>query len=262
MNSSRAQKNIDLIQNCESDIDVTKILDKEFQNIFGKSAIPEETLIGCINAGKITYNLNREVGRNRLVSYILAWSVMLRFFYLKLFKKNKLDKLNKYINGTVKKPVLVSIVTILTTIVLVMIPILVGKSLFNRYSMSARDLQTADNIKKLKVYGKDVFNDTQKKLIDKLNSAISPEEQRKILSKINDGFNTLVPPETQKAAMKELSRYSNVLYDKFNTLVPPETQKAGLNYLSNVGNAVLPPETRKSLLAGITDYLVKVLHLS
>jgi hypothetical protein len=117
---------IEKIKNSTSDKEVKKIIDREIRKKFSAKNLPEDFVIGCYESGWITYALNRQAGRGKVVSYILAWAVIVRFLYWKIFKQNKLSKLTSYIEKTIKQPILFTLGSSLINLVVNLIPFLLG----------------------------------------------------------------------------------------------------------------------------------------
>ena len=79
-----------------------KFIKSKFKN---ENSINEKTQIAAGDAAWITYSLNRKAGRGKLVSWLIASSVLLNFLYYKVIKKSNVEKLNSTIANSVKHPI-------------------------------------------------------------------------------------------------------------------------------------------------------------
>ena len=56
------------------------------------------------DAAWVTYSMNRQIGRGRLLSWLLATTTLVQFFYLKVFRRANIKNLNERIARSLMKP--------------------------------------------------------------------------------------------------------------------------------------------------------------
>ena len=143
INDSEWMQDVNKIRNTDNDEEIKTLIDKNLRKKFSSKNLPEEFRVGCIEASWITYSMNREAGRGKIVSWILAWGVMTRFLYWKIIGQNKVSKLNSYIRKTVKHPILFTLSSMLIFVVITLIPFLLGYASLKAGGFSASEFAKA-----------------------------------------------------------------------------------------------------------------------
>lgn len=88
--------------------------------------LSEKTKIDVSDCAWLAYRLNREAGRSRIMSWLLASCVLSSAMGMVVFKNNSLDKLTKFIYKTAKYPTWYLLTSWVSKIVMLFLPMLLS----------------------------------------------------------------------------------------------------------------------------------------
>ena len=96
-----------LLQNKDesNDSEILSVIDKIVASKLSPKFKDAKNLqIQARDAAWVTYSMNRQIGRGRFLSWLLATTTLVQFFYLKIFRRANVKNLNKRIAKGLMKP--------------------------------------------------------------------------------------------------------------------------------------------------------------